>query len=181
MDIKKLVEELNHLMETDIPEDVMHDEIEPEVTPEIVDKPEITKPEFNDTMSLADTFDAKAKIARALENLQSAVEEFKDATAEKVDLIKDNLLLQEIEGLDVAVNGIKNALVTSDLVPETSLNDPFKTEEPAEDVQIEPEKPVEDNVEETEDQDENPEEDTEEDSEEADFDAEAGLNLLGNE
>ena len=179
MDIKKLVEELNHLMETDIPEDVMHDEIEPEVTPEFVDKPEITKPEFNDTMSLADTYDEKAKIARALENLQSAVEEFKDATAEKVDLIKDNLLLQEIEGLDVAVNGIKNALVTSDLVPETSLNDPFKAEEPAEDVQTEPEKPVEDGVENTED--ENTEETEDDDLEEPDFDAEAGLNLLGNE
>ena len=175
MDIKHLIEELNNLMEDDIPEDVLQDEIEPEVTPEVK---EVEKPDFNDSMSLADEFDAKAKIARALETLEAAVVEFKDATAEKVDLIKDNLLLQEIEGLDLSVEGIKSALISSNLVPETPLNDPFKAEEPAENIEVEEPEVKEEPVE----SEEEPEKEAEEEeiASEADFDLQAGLNLLGN-
>ena len=70
MDIRNLIEEINKLTEQDIDEITLQDEIEPEQPAEVVE------PAFNDNMSLADQFDAKARIARALEALQAAVEEF---------------------------------------------------------------------------------------------------------
>jgi len=99
---------------------------------------EPAEPAFNDTMSLADTFDAKARIARALEALQGAVEEFKDATADKVDLIKDALLLNSIEGLDLAVEAIESALAAGELL-KSELNDPFNAELPDNETEEEPE------------------------------------------
>lgn len=101
-------------------------------------KEEPKEPTFNDTMSLADTFDAKARIARALEALQGAVEEFKDATADKVDLIKDALLLNSIEGLDLAVEAIESALAAGELL-KSELNDPFNAELPDNETEEEPE------------------------------------------
>ena len=101
-------------------------------------KEEPAEPAFNDTMSLADTFDAKARIARALEALQGAVEEFKDATADKVDLIKDALLLNSIEGLDLAVEAIESALAAGELL-KSELNDPFNAELPDNETEEEPE------------------------------------------
>ena len=170
--IKTLIEDLNKLMEEDLPEINLQDEIEPEQPAEVTEAPEVKQePEFNDNMSLADQFDAKARIARALEALKDAVEEFKDATAEKIDLLKDQALTVGIEDLDGVLVDLENALVSgSKILGNSELNDPFKTELPDEQ---EPE--MEEPAEETNEEDED-----EMDDEEFDFDAEAGLDLLGN-
>lgn len=161
MDIRKIVEQINKLTEQDIDEIQLQDEVDAEVP--------VQEPAFNDNMSLADQFDAKARIARALDALKDAVEEFKNATAEKVDLLKDQALTMGIEKLDAIVPEIENALVTgSNILGDSQLNDPFKTELPAEDDVPEEEVPADE------------EDDEEEDFEEVDFDAEAGLDLLDN-
>ena len=124
-------------------------------------------------MSLADQFDAKARIARALEALKTAVEEFKDATAEKIDLLQDEALLQGIDAIDNDVIALESALASgSQILGNTELNDPFKTDLPAEANELEEEPKAEET-------DEEPEED--EDEEETDFDELAGLDLLGSE
>lgn len=167
MEIQKLIEEINRLTEDDMDEVTLQDEIEPEQPAEVVDEPE-----FNDNMSLADQFDAKARIARALEALKDAVNEFKDATAEKIDLLKDQALTGGIEKLDGLMVEIEKALASgSNILGDSELNDPFKTQIPDQTEEIQPE--------ETEEADT---EDNEYTDEEADFDAEAGLDLLaGNE
>lgn len=170
MNIKKLIEEINKLSEEDVNEVTLQDEIEPTEPAEVIE-PE--KPAFNDNMSLADQFDAKARIARALEALKTAVEEFKDATAEKIDLLQDEALLQGIDAIDNDVIALESALASgSQILGNTELNDPFKTDLPAEANELEQEP-------EAEETDEEPEED--EDEEESDFDELAGLDLLGSE
>lgn len=158
-DIEKLIEDLEQALgkaeiteettsEDAVAEEEITDEapeaevaLEPEAPaeePKEEVKEEPAEPAFNDTMSLADTFDAKARIARALEALQGAVEEFKDATADKVDLIKDALLLNSIEGLDLAVEAIESALAAGELL-KSELNDPFNAELPDNETEEEPE------------------------------------------
>lgn len=176
MDIKKLIESLNKLTEETeaLGEETLIDTPveEPEKAPQI-ESPKESNVEFNDGMSLADTLDAKAKIARALENLKGCIEDFKDATAEKVDLIKDNVLIQQIEGLDVAVQGIE-ATLAEGILMKSELNDPFKAELPQE---VEP---IEDVESEDNDESEEGEEPVEDEEDEiTDFDDEAGLDILG--
>lgn len=172
-DIKRLIEELK-LLEDDIAEINLQDEIEPEEPAQVIDepneeKPHEEKPVFGDNMSLADQFDAKARIARALEALKAAVDEFKDATAEKLDLLQDQDLTTGIEKLDSIVVEIEAALAGgSQILGNSELNDPFKPELPEA-----PEEAPE--AEEKEDD----EAEDEEEEEEYDFDAEAGLDLLG--
>lgn len=153
MEIDKLLEELELTLgkaeavsEEEVKEDAVTEEEIQDVAPEAEvalekeEEPEAeepAEPAFNDTMSLADTFDAKARIARALEALQGAVEEFKNATADKVDLIKDAVLLNSIEGLDLAVEAIESALAAGELL-KSELNDPFNAELP--DAPVEEEK-----------------------------------------
>lgn len=163
MDITKLIEEINRLTEQDIDEITLQDEIEPEQPAQVIE-PATTEPVFNDTMSLADQFDAKARIARALEALQAAVEEFKDATAEKIDLLQDQALNVGIEKLDALMLEIEQALASgSKILGDTELNDIFKPQLPA--------------------ASEEPQEDVKEQDEveEYDFEAEAGLDLLNPE
>ena len=170
MNIKKLIEEINKLSEEDVNEVTLQDEIEPAEPAEVIE-PE--KPAFNDNMSLADQFDAKARIARALEALKTAVEEFKDATAEKIDLLQDEALLQGIDAIDNDVIALESALASgSQILGNTELNDPFKTDLPAEANELEEEPKAEET-------DDEPEQD--EDEEESDFDELAGLDLLGSE
>ena len=156
MDIKELIESINKLSEDAVGEDILTDI--PEQEPEVA-------PAFNDGMSLADTLDAKTKIARCLENLKQAVDEFKEATAEKVDLLKDELLLGGIENLGNVIQEIELALASGSNILGSELNDPFKTELPAE-----PEQPAEETEEE-------PDEEEEEDVI-YNFDDEAGYDLL---
>lgn len=169
--MKDIIESLNKLAEEaleGVTEDILTDvpAEEPEVQPEEVDT-------ITDTMSLADTLDAKTKIARALENLKVAVDEFKEASAEKIDLLKDELLLGCMVGLDDQIKAIEAALAAgSNILGDSELNDAFKTELPAEPIE---EEPSEDEVEETEDEEDGI------NTEEYDFDAEAGFDLIGSE
>lgn len=170
MKIRRLIEEINKLSEEDVNEINLQDEIVPEEPATVI---EPAAPTFNDNMSLADTFDAKARIARALEALKAAVDEFKEATAEKIDLLKDEALLQGIAALTDQVNGLETALASgSNILGNSELNDPFKTELPAEPEEVAEEPDVEDEASEDEEEDE---------EEEYDFDAEAGLDLLSPE
>ncbi len=168
MDLTNLIEELQTLIEDEIAEETMVDEIEPEVM-------DITHTaEFNDTMSLADELDARTKVARALENLQAAVEEFKQATAEKVDLLQDSLLLAGVEQLDMVLASITEALASgSSILGDASLNDAFKSPMPATEKELE-----ELSTEETEETEEDPNFEPEEEYEEVDFDTQAGLEIL---
>ena len=171
MNIKEIIESINLLTEEGIEEETLQDT--PAEEPEIA--PEEVKPEFNDTMSLADTFDTKAKIARSLENLKVAVEEFKEATAEKVDLLKDELLLTSIEDLGEVVRAIELALASGSNIlggGDTGLNDAFQNELPQAEEPEEEATPVENEVEEDEE---------DESVEDFDFDSEAGFDLLGGE
>ena len=160
MSIKQILESIDLLTEEITSEDTLID------TP--AEEPEV-EPAFNDGMSLADTLDAKAKIARCLEALKAAAEEFKNATAEKVDLLKDELLLGGIEELDKAIVGIESALAAgSKILGDSELNDAFKTELPQES----------EDTQETEETENEVETNDEEDGGDYDFDAEAGLDLL---
>lgn len=176
--ILEVLEELRlALGEEDVKEETLVDvPAEPVIEPEAVEAPVLTEPveePFKDSMSLADTFDAKAKIARALDNLKTSIEEFKDATAEKVDLIQDGNLIAEIEGLDRAIEGIETALAAGELLS-SELNDPFKAELPeAPEVLPEEELTVEDPNEH-----DLPEDEDEEEREEVDFNLGAGFPLF---
>lgn len=171
MSIKKILEEINKFAEEDVNEQTLQDEITPDEPATVIE------PEFNDTMSLADQFDAKARIARALEALQAAVEEFKAATAEKVDLLQDQALMQGIAGLDEQVAGLETALASgSKILGDTSLNDPFKPELPDDQTEMEDEETGD-----LDQEEEESEEDSEEEEEDYDFDTEAGLDLLAPE
>lgn len=182
MNIREMIKELNRLTEESIEgvsEDVLNDvpAEEPEIEPkEVEDDKSIT-----DNMTLADTLDAKTKIARALENLKVAVDEFKEASAEKVDLLKDELLLGCMVGLDDQIKAIEAALAAgSNILKDTELNDAFKTELPEEPVENDEEGETLDD-ETTLDNEESNEENSEEDLEELNFDDEAGLDLLNPE
>lgn len=163
MDIKSIIETINKFSE----EELMGEEVLQDVPAE---EPEIA-PAFNDGMSLADTLDTKAKIARCLEALKQSVEDFKEATAEKIDLLKDELLLGGIAHLDEVIVEIEQALAAgSQILGNSELNDAFKAELPQEE-----EAPTE------EVKDEETEEEEEETIDTFDFDAEAGLNLFPND
>ena len=185
MDIDKLLEELNlALGEEDVKEDTLVDEA-PEAEPALEEPAAPAEPEeqpkeepaFKDSMSLADTFDAKAKIARALDNLKASIEEFKDATAEKVDLINDGNLLTEIEGLDRTIEGIETALAAGELLP-SALNDPFNAELPEEPEFNEEELHLEDDNEHDLPEEDDDEAEEEEETPEVDFNEVGGLTLL---
>lgn len=142
------------------------------------------KPEFTDDMTTADKLSIKTKIARSLEYLKDALDDFKDATAEKIDLLNDSILLGAIEGLDTQIQAIEGCLAPEDVV-DTPLNEPFGTElaeEPDEDIMGDVEF-TDDMESETTDTETDSDEDTEEmniEEEEPDFDIAAGLNLLNN-
>lgn len=162
--IIKLAEEAELGLEEEVLQDI------PEEEPELA-------PAFNDGMSLADTLDAKTKIARCLENLKLAVEEFKEATAEKVDLLKDELLLQGMDELDNSIRGLEVALASgSNILGDSELNDAFKTQLPQAIEEPETEETIEEPAGEEE-----IEADEDEELGEFNFDDEAGLDLLGSE
>ena len=161
MEMKELIRQLKRIDE-DLTEDTIEDTIEPQQAPEM-------KTELVDGMSIADKLAAKTKIARALEVLKDAINEFKDASVSKLDMLNDNGLISAIETLDLAVTSIEQALAPEQIEDGgTGLNAAFADELPDE--------PIEEPAEETEEEDEEDAED--EDTEEADFDSEAEFNLL---
>ena len=179
MNIQELLGELKiALGEEDVQEETLVDVPAETEAVEPVEKAVLEEPQFNDSMTLADTFDAKAKIARALDNLKSAINDFKDATSEKVDLINDGNLVAEIEGLDKAITGIETALAAGELL-KSELNDPFNTELPGE-----PEAadlPEEELTLEDPNEHDLPAEDEDEEEEVSDFNASAGFPLFKDE
>lgn len=162
---KQLIEELNKLCvpvseEADMMEDTFIDEFEAELTPS-----------FNDEASLVDQLDAKTKIARAVEVLKKAVEDFKDSTVGEVDLLDDASLISSIESLDDVVKLLEDGLKlgTGEIQP----NEPEMEENEMEN-DFQDEEVIEDN----DDIEENAED---EELEEIDFDDEAALDFLNNE
>ena len=178
LSVRELIETINKLTEeATLGEEVLQDI--PETDPE----PEVA-PAFNDGMSLADTLDTKAKIARCLEALKVAIEEFKEATAEKIDLLKDELVLKGTEALDNAVRDIEVALASgSNILGDSELNDVFKTELPQEDVDagvdVETEAPVDTDT--NTEADVDVEEEDEDEGETYDFENEAALDLFADD
>lgn len=173
----KIIENINKLTEEDVNEVTLRDEIEPQKPAEIIEPEDSLEPssKIMDNMSLADQFDAKARIARALEALKVAVEEFKDATAEKIDLLKDQALLTGIEGIDNQVKDLENALAKgSNILGDSELNDAFKTQLPKENTESQESQDSENT-----EPDEN--EDEDEEDEMYDFDDQAGLDLIPDE
>ena len=155
MNTKQLIEELKQFTEEDFIEDEIVDEFE---------TPIISDVNLNDTANLADELDAKTKIARALEVLKKAVDDFKNSTVTEIDLINDSTLLSTIEAIDEEIKTI-----------ESSLSGKVETD----DEQITSEIDIEDETE-----DETEEETTDEPDfniEEIDFDDAASLDFFGNE
>lgn len=147
MNARQLIEELKKFTEEDFIEDEMVDEFE---------TPAITDSNLTDTTNLADELDAKTKIARALEILKKAVNDFKDATVMEVDLINDSTLMSTIEAIDQEIKTIESSLSG-------------KVEPIAEPIDV----PVEN--------DEMPVDDEDSDLEEIDFDDEASLDFFSDE
>ena len=174
MEIKKLLSQLKRFEK--YYEDVNEETIEDTV--DVAEAPEM-KTEIDDDMSIADKLAAKTKIAKSLEDLQLAIDDFKDASLEKLDLLNDEGLLSAIEGLDLAVTAIEQALNPEDVVAAdggTGLNAAFSDELPDE-----PADEDEDTIEDEEDTIEDEEDEDSFDTEDVDFDDEAGLDLLGGE
>lgn len=144
MNFKKLLEELNKLSEDELVDDFE----DVEVSDEHLDTPE----EVDTTKEL----DAKTKISRALDVLKDAIEDFKSATIEELDLISDADLTASFEQLDTITSDIQNII--------TGKTDTVESEAKPEELET-----VED--EETED----------DDLEEVNFDDEATIDLFGDE
>lgn len=163
MEITELLSRLKSFeasLDEDLSEETMEDTIE-----DTANAPDM-KTELSDDMSLVDTLAAKTNIARSLEALQVAVNDFKDASIEKLDLLGDNELIGAVESLDLALTAIENALNPKPLEPDvTDLNAAFM--EPLEG-EVDDELPT------------GPAEE-DEDEEEVDFDSVAELDLLHRE
>ena len=147
MDIKKLIEEINNLTEDEFVDDFEDAEVNTVVEPV--------------ETTTTDELDAKVKISRALDVLKQAIEDFKSATIEEIDLVNDSELTTTFEELDAVTNKVTNILSGNNEATDTQLldDDVLNTEE--------------DDV-------ENVEEDDEE-QEEINFDDEANLDLFGTE
>ena len=151
MNIKKLIEELKKFTEEDFIEDEMVDEFE---------TPAITDINMSDSShNLADELDAKTKVARALEVLKKAVDDFKNATVMEVDLINDSTLMSTIEAIDEEIKTIESTL-SGNAEP---ISEPI-------DVPMEMPKDIE-----------NEESDEDENLEEIDFDDEASIDFFSDD
>ena len=100
-DIKKIIEDLNSILEDELIDqfDMESVELENDV------KAEIEKP-----LSLTDELDAKTKISRALDNFKKALEDFKSASISEIDLIKDSNIIDSMECLTKCCSDIESAL-----------------------------------------------------------------------
>ena len=145
MNIKKLIEEINNLTEDELVDDFEDTEVA-----EVVDT-------LDDTTNVTDTLDAKVKISRALDVLKDAIDDFKDATIEEIDLVKDADLSVIFEDLDNIISRVTEFLTGKQ----------ENTEIPVES--------TEDEIEEVPQEDE----EDEENEEDANFDDEANLDLFG--
>ena len=149
MDLRKLIEEINKLTEHEFVDDF---------------NSEITDTNLGSDENMTDQLNAKTKISRALDVFKEAIDDFKSAVVEELDLIADAELSATIESLDDITLKITSILAGENSVEED--NEPVNTEE------------------ELDREDEDTEEATapEEDEDvEVNFDNEAELDLFGND
>ena len=106
MDFKQIIEEINKFAEEDVNEQTLQDEITPEEPATVIEPQE---PAFNDNMSLADQFDAKARIARALEALQTAVASVPTYSAGTGISISNNTI--SVDATQLSYNDLQDKLV----------------------------------------------------------------------
>lgn len=149
-DIKKLVEEINSLVEDELIDDF--DNVEVSDAELIEDEPNFEPSANNATEELG----AKTKISRALDVLSDAVEDFKNDIFTELDLINDSDFSVLVENLGNIIQDMRNNL----------LNNSIKKEEEAEELDVDE---VSDNT-----------SDAEPDEAEVDFDTEASLDLFEN-
>lgn len=149
MDLRKLIEEINRLTEHEFVDDF---------------NSEITDTNLGSDENMTDQLNAKTKISRALDVLKEAIDDFKSAVVEELDLIADAELSATIESLDDITLKITSILAGENSVEED--NEPVNTEEELdrEDEETEEATPPEDD------------EDVE-----VNFDDEAELDLFGND
>ena len=150
MDLRKLIEEINRLTEHEFVDDF---------------NSEITDTNLSSDENITDQLNAKTKISRALDVLKEAVDDFKAAVVEELDLIADAELSTTIESLDDITSKITSILTGENSVRED--NEPVNAEE-------EPDREDEETEETT-----SPEE--EDEDVEINFDDEAELDLFGND
>ena len=167
---KQLLEELQTAIDG-VQEDTLQDVV-PEATPEL----QAPKTEIVDEITVADKLAIKTKIARSLEYLKDAINDFREAALEKINTLNDPILLGAIEGLETQVASIESCLTQE--IPNSPLNnvfqpDPVDTVDELEVPAITDEPEVDSEDKEIED------EDTESEEDFNDFDAEASLDLLG--
>ena len=150
MNLRKLIEEINRLTEHEFVDDF---------------NSEITDTNLSSDENITDQLNAKTKISRALDVLKEAVDDFKAAVVEELDLIADAELSTTIESLDDITSKITSILTGENSVRED--NEPVNAEE-------EPDREDEETEETT-----SPEE--EDEDVEINFDDEAELDLFGND
>ena len=112
MDLKKLIEEINKLTEHEFVDDF---------------NSEITDTNLGSDENMTDQLNAKTKISRALDVLKEAIDDFKSAVVEELDLIADAELSATIESLDDITLKITSILAGENSVEED--NEPVNTEE----------------------------------------------------
>ena len=151
-DIKKLVEEINSMVEDELVDDF--DNVEISDAELIEDEPDFEPLANNPTEELG----AKTKVSRALDVLSEAVEDFKNDIFTELDLIKDSDFSVLVENLDNLIQDMRNNL----------LNNSVKKEEEKEEELLDTDD-VPDNT-----------SDDEQDETEVDFDTEASLDLFEN-
>ena len=120
MDITKLVEEINALVEDELVDDFEDIEVsdvnfEDDQPEEIADNAEAN--------SMTDELDAKTKISRALDVFEDAVEDFKGAVFTEIDLIKDADLSSLVENLTQLVQDMRSTLAGNNVEPELIKDD----------------------------------------------------------
>lgn len=149
MNLRKLIEEINRLTEHEFVDDF---------------NSEITDTNLSSDENITDQLNAKTKISRALDVFKEAIDDFKSAVVEELDLIADAELSTTIESLDDITAKITSILTGENSVKED--NEPVNAEE------------------ELDREDEETEEATapeEDEDAEVNFDDEAELDLFGND
>ena len=112
MDLRKLIEEINRLTEHEFVDDF---------------NSEITDTNLGSDENMTDQLNAKTKISRALDVLKEAIDDFKSAVVEELDLIADAELSATIESLDDITLKIASILAGENSAEED--NEPVNAEE----------------------------------------------------
>lgn len=101
MNLDNIIEDLNNLMEDELI-DQFSDMEDTELSTNSEDK--------TSDLSLTDQLDARTNISRCLDNLKSALDNFKSAALPEINLIKDSNILNALEKMDSIIKDITSAL-----------------------------------------------------------------------